>query len=66
MYFSSALVDIPADRKVPVFAPERLKQTRGRPEPRIERLVDVMFLENVCRDERQLVNGLSEFRGHAS
>ena len=25
-----------------------------------------MFLENVGRDERQLVNGLSEFRGHAS
>jgi hypothetical protein len=25
-----------------------------------------MFLENVGRDERELVNGLSEFRGHAS
>jgi hypothetical protein len=24
-----------------------------------------MFFEDVCRDERQLVNGLSEFRGHA-
>jgi hypothetical protein len=25
-----------------------------------------MFLEDVGRDERQVVNGLSEFRGHAS
>jgi hypothetical protein len=33
---------------------------------RIERFVDAMFLENVGRDERQLVNGLSELRGHAS
>jgi hypothetical protein len=28
--------------------------------------VNVMFLENICRDERQLVNGLSELGGHAS
>jgi hypothetical protein len=28
--------------------------------------VDAMFFENVGRDERQLVNGLTEFRGHAS
>ena len=32
----------------------------------VERLMDAMFLENVGRDERQLVNGLSEFRCHAS
>ena len=62
----AVLADIAADRQAPVFAPERLEQTGGGPEPRIERLVDVMFLENVGRDERQLVNGLSEFRGHAS
>ena len=51
---------------LPVFAPQRLKQAGGGSKARIERLVDAMFLENVCRDERQLVNGLSEFRGHAS
>src|ERR1700720_4876087 len=50
----------------PVFAPERLKQTRGGAEPRIGRLVDAMFFENVGRDERELVNGFTEFRGHAS
>src|ERR1700720_4180138 len=50
----------------PVFAPERLKQTRGGAEPRIGRLVDAMFFENVGRDERQLVNGFTEFRAHAS
>jgi hypothetical protein len=60
------LVDIAADRQVPVFAPERLEQTGGRPEPRIERLVNAMFIEDVGRDERQLENGLSVFRGHAS
>jgi hypothetical protein len=31
---------------------------------RIERLVNAMLFENVCRDERQLVNWFSEFRGH--
>jgi hypothetical protein len=62
----AVLVDIAADRQVPVFAPERLEQTGGRPEPRIERLVNAMFFENVGRDERQVVNGVSEFRGHAS
>jgi hypothetical protein len=62
----AVFTDIPADREVPVLAPERLEQTRGRPEPRIERFVDAMFLEDVCGDERQLVNGLAEFRGHAS
>jgi hypothetical protein len=37
------------------------------PEPeRVERFVDAMFLEDVGRDERQVVKGLSEFRGHAS
>ena len=34
-------------------------------EPRIERLMDAMFLSG-CRDERQVVNGLAEFRHHAS
>jgi hypothetical protein len=62
----AGLVDIAADRQASVFAPERLEQTGGGPKPRIERFVDVMFLENVGRDERELVNGLSEFRGHAS
>jgi hypothetical protein len=62
----AVLVEVAADRQAAVFAPERLKQTGGGPEPRVERLVDVMFFENVGRDERQLVNGLSEFRGHAS
>jgi hypothetical protein len=28
--------------------------------------VDAMFLEDVRRDERQLLNWLAEFRGHAS
>jgi len=46
--------------------PPFVKQRGGRPEPRIERFVDAMFFENVCRDERQLVKGLSEFRGHVS
>src|ERR1700730_1463547 len=62
----AVLVDIAADGEVAIFAPERLEQAGGRPEPRIERLVDAMFLENVWRDERQLVNGLTEFRDHAS
>jgi hypothetical protein len=48
----AVLADIAADRQVPVFAPERLKQTGGGPDPRIERLVNVMFLEDVGRDER--------------
>jgi hypothetical protein len=60
------LVDVATDRQVAVLAPERLEQTGGGPEPRIERFVNAMFLENVGRDQRQLVNGLSEFRGHAS
>ena len=46
--------------------PERLEHAGGGPEPRVERLVDAMFFENVGRNERQVVNGLSEFRGHAS
>jgi hypothetical protein len=50
----------------PVLAPERLKQTGGGSKSRIERLMNVMFLENVGWDERQLVNGRSEFGGHAS
>jgi hypothetical protein len=33
---------------------------------RIERLVEAMFLEDVRRDARQLLNELSEHRGHAS
>jgi hypothetical protein len=33
---------------------------------RIEQFVDAMFLEDVRRNERQLVNGFTEFRGHAS
>jgi len=60
------LIDIAADGEVLVFAPERLKQAGGGPKPCIERFVDVMFLENVCRNERQVVNGFTEFRGHAS
>jgi hypothetical protein len=55
-----------AQANLPVFAPKRLEQTGGGPEPRVERLVDAVFLENAHRDERQLVNGRSEFRGHAS
>jgi hypothetical protein len=50
-----------------IFGIERcFFRMRGVAEPRVKRLVNVMFLENVCRDERQLVNGLSEFGGHAS
>jgi hypothetical protein len=45
----AVLVDVAADRQVSVFAPERLEQPRGRPEPRIERLVNAVFLENVGR-----------------
>jgi hypothetical protein len=37
-----------------------------RAKPRIEQFVDAMFLEDVRRDERQLLNWLPEFRGHAS
>src|SRR5438105_15220974 len=62
----AVLADIAADRQVPVLAPERLEQAGGGAEPRIERLMDAMFLEDVGRDERQLVNGLAEFGGHAS
>jgi hypothetical protein len=62
----AVLVDIAADRQVPVFAPERLKQSGGRSKPRIERFVDPMFLEDVGRNERQLVNGRSQFRGHVA
>ena len=62
----AVLVDIAADGEVPILAPERLEQPGGGPEPRIERLMDAMFFENVGRDERQLVNGFSEFGGHAS
>jgi hypothetical protein len=43
-----------------------VEQAGGGPEPRIEQFVDAMFLEDVDQDERQLVNGLSEFWGHAS
>jgi hypothetical protein len=42
-----------------IEAPERLEQTRGGPEPRIERLVNAMFLE-----KRQLVSGFVEYWGH--
>ena len=62
----AVFADIVADRQVAIFAPERLEQTGGGSEPRIERLVNVMFLEDGCRDEWQLMNGLSEFGGHAS
>ena len=57
----AVLVDVATDRQVAVLAPDRLEQAGGGPKPRIERLVDTMFLEDVGRDERQLVNGLSEF-----
>jgi hypothetical protein len=50
---------------LPVFAPQRLKQARGRPEPRIERLMDAMFFE-VGRDERQLLDRFFEYRCHPS
>ena len=60
------LVDIAADGEVAVLAPERLEQAGGGPKPRVEWFVDAMFFEDVGRDERQLVNGRSEFRGHAS
>jgi hypothetical protein len=33
-----------------------------RAKPRIEQFVDAMFLEDVRRDERQLLNWLAEFR----
>jgi hypothetical protein len=46
----AVLVDVAADGQAPVFAPERLEQTGSGPKPRIERLVDAMFLENVGRD----------------
>jgi hypothetical protein len=36
---------------LPVFAPQRLKQAGGGSEPRIERLVNAMFLEDVGWDE---------------
>jgi hypothetical protein len=62
----AVFADIAADGQIAIHAPQRLEQTGGRAEPRIERFVDAMFLENVGRDERQLVNGRSEFRGHAS
>ena len=48
----AVLADVAADGEVPVFAPERLEQPRGGPKPRIERLVDAMFLEDVGRNER--------------
>ena len=51
---------------VPIFSPQRLEQTGDGPKPRIERFVDAVFFENVCRDERQVVNGFTQFRGHAS
>ena len=60
----AVLVDVAADWQVPVFASERLEQAGGGPEPRIERFVNAMFLEDAGRDEGQLVNGHSEFRGH--
>jgi hypothetical protein len=60
----AVLADIATDGQVAVFPPERLKQAGGGPEPRIERFVDAMFLENICRDERQVVNGFTEFWGH--
>jgi len=62
----AVLSRIATDRQVPVLAPERLEQAGGGPEPHIKRLVDAMFLEDVGRDEGQVVNGFSEFRGHAS
>ena len=48
------------------FSPRLLHQHSGGREPRIERLMDAMFFEDVGRDERQLVDRLSEYRGHAS
>jgi len=51
------LADIAADWEVPVCAPERLEQAGGGPKPRVEWLVDMVFLEDVGRDERQLVDG---------
>jgi hypothetical protein len=62
----AVFADVAADRQVAVLAPERLEQPGGRPKSRIERFEDAMFFEDVGRDERQLMNGLSEFRGHAS
>jgi hypothetical protein len=43
--------------------PPCFKQTDGRSEPRIEQFMEPMFLEDVRRDEWQLVNGFTEFRG---
>jgi hypothetical protein len=45
---------------------EYLISNARRTEPRIERLMGAMFFEDAGRDERQLLNGLSEFGGHAS
>jgi hypothetical protein len=56
----AVLADVAADRQVAVLAPKRLKQAGGGAEPRIERFVDALFFENVCRDQRQLVNGLTD------
>ena len=44
------LADRAPDRQGPVVAPERLEQTGGGSEPRIERFVDPMFFENADRD----------------
>ena len=46
----AVLADIAADGQRSVFAPERLEQAGGGPEPRVERFVDAMFLEDVGRD----------------
>jgi hypothetical protein len=54
----AVLADIAADRQAPLCAPERLEQAGGGPEPRIERLVDPMFLENVGWDEPTIGEGL--------
>jgi hypothetical protein len=51
---------------LPILAPERLKQTGGGAEPRIERLVHLVFIADIGWDERQVVNGFTEFRGHPS
>jgi hypothetical protein len=48
----AVLVHIAADRQVPVFAPERLEQAGGRPEPRIERLVDTIDVSRTDRSYR--------------
>ncbi len=62
----AVLAHVAANREVPILAPQRLEQTGGGSNPRIERLVNAMFFENVGRNERQLVNRPSEFRCHAS